>query len=140
MSTILRRDPRTVVPDLIVWFEAPFVTLRPYLAQPIRVEEYTADGRYIVKAELAGLDPAKEAEVIVGDGYLTIRAERHDTVEGPHRSEFRYGVFSRTLSLPADANPDDVTAGYADGILTVTVGVKEAQADQVRKIEITTAK
>ena len=140
MSTILRRDPRTVVPDLIDWFEAPFVTLRPYLAQPIRVEEYAADGRYIVKAELAGLDPAKEAEVIVGDGYLTIRAERHDTVEGPHRSEFRYGVFSRTLSLPADANPDDVTAGYADGILTVTVGVKEAQADQVRKIEITTAK
>ena len=140
MSSILRRDPKTVVPDLIDWFEAPFVTLRPYLAQPIRVEEYTADGRYIVKAELAGLDPAKEAEVIVGDGYLTIRAERHDKVEGLHRSEFRYGVFSRTLSLPADANPDDVTAGYADGILTVTVGVKEAQADQVRKIEITTAK
>ena len=40
----------------------------------------------------------------------------------------------------ADDDPDDVTAGYADGILTVTVGVKEAQADQVRKIEITTAK
>ena len=139
MSSILRRDPKTMVPDLIDWFEAPFVTLRPYLAQPIRVEEYAADGRYIVKAELAGLDPAKEAEVTVGAGYLTIRAERHDTVEGPHRSEFRYGVFSRTLSLPADANPDDVTAGYAAGILTVTVGVREAQADQVRKIEITTA-
>ena len=140
MSSILRRDPKTVVPDLIDWFEAPFVTLRPYLAQPIRVEEYAADGRYIVKAELAGLDPAKEAEVTVGAGYLTIRAERHDTVEGPHRSEFLYGVFSRTLALPADANPDDVTADYADGILTVTVGAKEAQAEQVRKIEITTAK
>ena len=140
MSSILRRDPKTVVPDLIDWFEAPFVTLRPYLAQPIRVEEYAADGRYIVKAELAGLDPAKEAEVTVGAGYLTIRAERHGTVEGPHRAEFRYGVFSRTLSLPADANPDDVTADYADGILTVTVGAKEAQAEQVRKIEITTAK
>ena len=61
-------------------------------------------------------------------------------MEGPHRSEFRYGVFSRTLSLPADANPDDVTAGYADGILTVTVGAKEARAEQVRKIEISTAK
>jgi HSP20 family molecular chaperone IbpA len=129
-----------MVPDLIDWFEAPFVTLRPYLAQPIRVEEYTADGRYIVKAELAGLNPAKEAEVTVGAGYLTIRAERHDTVEGPHRSEFRYGVFSRTLSLPADANPDDVTADYADGILTVTVGAQEAKAEQVRKIEISTAK
>ncbi len=24
MSSILRRDPRTVMPDLIDWFEAPF--------------------------------------------------------------------------------------------------------------------
>ena len=140
MNSILRRDPRTVVPDLIDWFEAPFVTLRPYLTQPIRVEEYTEEGHYVVKAELAGIDPRTDADVTVGPGYLTIHAERHGTSEGTLRSEFRYGVFSRTLSLPADANPDDVTAGYAAGILTVTVGVKEAQADQVRKIEITTAK
>ena len=136
MSNILRRDPKTVVPDLIDWFEAPFVTLRPYLAQPIRVEEYTEGGRYVVKAEIAGIDPEKDAEVTVGAGYLTIRAERHETVEGAHRSEFRYGAFSRTLSLPADANPDDVTAAYAHGILTVSVGVKEAKQEDARKVEI----
>jgi HSP20 family protein len=140
MSSILHRDPKTVVPDLIDWFEAPFVTLRPYLAQPIRVEEYAEDGRYVVKAELAGIDPAKEAEVAVGDGYLTIRAERHASVEGAHRSEFRYGVFSRTLPLPAGANPDDVTAAYADGILTITIGTKENKAEQAKKIEIKAAK
>ena len=136
MSSILRRDPKTVVPDLIDWFEAPFMTLRPYLAQPIRVEEYAEDGHYVVKAELAGIDPEKDAEVTVGDGYLTIRAERHDKVEGTHRSEFRYGVFSRTLSLPADANVDDVTAAYADGILTVTIGIKMEKGESARKIEI----
>jgi len=27
------------------------LTLRPYLAQPIRVEEYAEDSRYLVKAE-----------------------------------------------------------------------------------------
>ena len=140
MSSILHRDPKTVVPDLIDWFEAPFVTLRPYLAQPIRVEEYAEDGHYVVKAELAGIDPVKEAEVAVGDGYLTIRAERHSSVEGVHRSEFRYGVFSRTLSLPADANPDDVTAAYADGILTITIGVKGNKAEEARKIEIKAVK
>ncbi len=136
MSSILRRDPKTVVPDLIDWFEAPFLTLRPYLAQPIRIEEYTEDGHYVVKAELAGIDPAKDAEVTVGAGYLTIRAERHDTVEGVHRSEFRYGMFSRTLSLPGDADPEDVTATYADGILTVKVGIKAEKPETVRKIEV----
>jgi HSP20 family protein len=136
MTSILHRDPKTMVPDLIDWFEAPFITLRPYLAQPIRIEEYTEDGRYVVKAELAGIDPAKDAEVTVGAGFLTIRAQRHDTVEGTHRSEFRYGSFSRTLALPGDANPDDVTAAYADGILTVSVGVKEDKPESARKVEI----
>jgi HSP20 family molecular chaperone IbpA len=139
MSNILRRDPKTVVPGLIDWFEAPFASLRPYLAQPIRVEEYAEEGRYVVKAELAGINPEKDAEVTVGAGYLTIRAERHASKEGARRSEFRYGAFSRTLSLPADANPDDVTATYADGILTVTIGTRESKAGQAKKIAITTA-
>ncbi len=136
MSSILRRDPKTVVPDLIDWFEAPFVTLRPYLAQPIRIEEYAEGGRYVVKAEVAGIDPEKDAEVTVGAGYLTIRAERHETVEATHRSEFRYGSFSRTLSLPADANPDDVTATYAHGILTVSIGMKTQKPESAKKVEI----
>jgi len=136
MSSILRRDPKTVVPDLLDWFEAPFMTLRPYLAQAIRVEEYAEDGHYVVKAELAGIDPVKDAEVTVGAGYLTIRAERHDKAEGTHRSEFRYGSFSRTLALPVNADPGDVTAAYADGILTVTIGIKMEKGESARKIEI----
>jgi hypothetical protein len=38
---ILHRNPKTVIPDLIDWFEEPFLTLRPYLAQATRVEDYT---------------------------------------------------------------------------------------------------
>jgi len=40
MSTLLHRDPRNAVPGLLEWLESPFMTLRPYLAQPIRVEDY----------------------------------------------------------------------------------------------------
>lgn len=29
MSIIVKRDPRTVIPDLVDWFEEPFLTLRP---------------------------------------------------------------------------------------------------------------
>ena len=60
MSTLLRRDPRTMFPDLVEWFEEPFLTLRPYLAQPIRIEDFVEDDHYMVRAELAGIDPEKD--------------------------------------------------------------------------------
>ena len=140
MSTLLRRDPRTVVPDLIEWFEEPFLTLRPYLAQPIRVEDSLTDDHYTVRAELAGIDPEKDVEVTVGAGYLTIRAERADKTEGKHRSEFRYGSFTRSLPLPPHADEDDVTATYHDGILTISVGLQREKKESVKKIEVKAAK
>ena len=140
MSIILRRDPRTVIPDFIDWFEEPFLTLRPYLGQPIRIEDYTEDGHYVVRAELAGIDPEKELEISAGAGYLSIRAERSSHVEDKHRSEFRYGSFSRTLELPHGADPDDVTAEYANGILTVKVAVKGEREETVKLIPVTAGK
>ena len=136
MSALLRRDPRTMFPDLVDWFEAPFMTLRPYLAQPIRIEDYVEDDHYVIRAELAGIDPEKDVEITVGSGYLTIRAERADKTEGKHRSEFRYGSFSRTIALPPNADEDAVTASYRDGILTISVGLKAEKTESARKIEI----
>jgi HSP20 family protein len=140
MSALLHRDPRTLFPDLVDWFEEPFLTLRPYLTQPIRVEEYVEGDRYMIRAELAGIDPEKDVEVTVGSGYLTIRAERSDKTEGKHRSEFRYGSFSRTMGLPANADEDAVTASYRDGILTISVGLKTEQKASAKKIEVVTGK
>ena len=140
MSTLLRRDPRTMFPDLVEWFEEPFVTLRPYLAQPIRIEDFVEDDHYMIRAELAGIDPEKDVEVTVAASYLTIRAERHDKTEGKHRTEFRYGSFSRSLPLPGNANPDDIKATYDHGILTVAVGLKVEKKEDVKKVEVKLAK
>jgi HSP20 family molecular chaperone IbpA len=123
-------------PELMDWFEEPFLTLRPYLAQPIRVEEYAEGNRYLIKAELAGIDPEKDLEVTVGSGYLTIHAERSGQIEGKHRSEFRYGSFTRTLALPAGAHEDDITASYHGGILTVSIGLKGEKKEAAKKIEV----
>jgi HSP20 family protein len=140
MSTLLHRDPKTIVPDLVDWFEEPFLTLRPYLGQPIRVEEYLEGDHYMIRAELAGIDPDKDVEVTVGSGYLTIRAERSDKTEGKHRSEFRYGSFTRALALPANADEDAVTASYRDGILTISVGLKTEDKAAAKKIEVVKGK
>jgi len=140
MSIILRRDPKSVIPDFIDWFEEPFLTLRPYLGQPIRIEDYTEDGHYVVRAELAGIDPEKDLEVSAGAGYLSIRAARSSQVEGKHRSEFRYGSFGRTLELPPGADPDSATAEYTHGILTIKVAIKGERQETVKTIPVTAGK
>jgi HSP20 family protein len=139
MSIILHKDPKTVVPDLIDWFEEPFLTLRPYLGPAIKVEDYTEDGHYVIRAEVAGIDPDKELELWAGADYLTIRAVRSDKVEDKHRTEFRYGSFSRTVQLPPTADADDVNADYANGILTITIGLKGERPEGMKKIEVSAA-
>ena len=129
-----------MLPDLVEWFEEPFLTLRPYLGQQIRIEDFVEGDHYMVRAELAGIDPEKDVEVTVGAGYLTIRAERHDKTEGKHRTEFRYGSFTRSLALPAQANADDVKASYDHGILTVSVGLKVEKKEEIKKIEVKAVK
>ena len=61
-------------------------------------------------------------------------------MEGKHRSEFRYGSFSRTLELPPGADPDSVTADYTHGILTIKVAVKGERRDAVKTIPVTVSK
>jgi HSP20 family protein len=136
MSTHVHMDPKTMLPDLVEWFEEPLMMLRPYLTEAIRVEDFVDENHYVVRAELAGIDPEKDVEVTVGGDYLTIRAERHDKTEGGHRSEFRYGSFARSLLLPPDIDEEDVKATYRDGILTVSVGLNFGDPELIKKIEV----
>jgi HSP20 family protein len=94
--------------------------------QTFRVEDYVEDNRYMIRAELPGLDPDKDIEVTVDDGTLTIHAERREEEKKPHRSEFRYGSLTRSVRLPAKTDAKDITARYEKGILEVSVPVPEA--------------
>jgi HSP20 family protein len=102
----------------------------------IRVEDVEKDGKYIVRAELPGVDPDKDLEITVSDGVLTIRAERQEEHKDTHRSEFRYGSFARRLALPAGIDEEDVTAKYVDGVLEVSIGLKEATKPEVKRITV----
>ena len=140
MSNILHRNPKSVVPDLIDWFEEPFLSLRPYLGHAIKVEDYTEDdGHYVIRAEVAGIDPEKELEVTADAGYLTIRAVRSGKIEDKHRTEFRYGSFSRTVDLPPNADIDDVTAEYDKGILTIKLGLRGERLETMKRVQVSTS-
>ena len=100
--------------------------------QPIRLEEGTKDGRYEVRAELPGIDPAKDVDINTRDGVLTISAKRSGTSESNRHSEFSYGTFFRSVPLPPGADEDDISVTYARGILTVSVGMSQARTEQKR--------
>lgn len=86
----------------------------------IDIKESEKDVR--VTAELPGLDE-KAVEVTLAQGALTIKGEKRDEREESqgdmHRSECRYGMFERTVQLPAGAGcrqgEGDVQEGRAQG-------------------------
>ncbi len=121
---------QAVVPDLLDWLDSPWTALLPFAGgQTFRVEDYVEDNRYVIRAELPGLDPDKDIEVTVDDGIVTIHAERREEDKKPHRSEFRYGSLTRSVRLPGKADAKDVTARYENGILEVIVPIPEARPE-----------
>ena len=121
MSTPMRRQSRGLIPDLFDLLEAPLAAFRPMVAQQIRCEDYVENGRYVLRAELPGIDPERDVDITVSNGILTIHAERREEEREAHRTEFRYGAFTRSISLPPNVDEDDVKAGYDQGILEVSV-------------------
>ncbi|WP_329241538.1 Hsp20/alpha crystallin family protein [Streptomyces sp. NBC_01478] len=130
MSGMIERLPGwPALPDLFGWVETGFPGTHAVAGlHHIRIEEHLADGTYVVRAELPGIDPAKDVEITVTEGVLTLRAERSEETTEKHRTEFRYGTFARALRLPAGAQGDEATAAYKDGVLTITVPVPETKA------------
>ncbi|TMR90762.1 Hsp20/alpha crystallin family protein [Nonomuraea basaltis] len=135
MVEVTRRDLPFQVLELPDWLEGPMAGWREY-ARLIRVEDFVADGRYVVRAELPGVDPAKEIEVSVDQGMLRIQAERPEERREHGRSEFQYGKLHRTIRLPREARDQEVKAAYRDGILEISIGLAEEKKPAARRITI----
>lgn len=92
-----------------------------------------------VRAEIPGVKAA-DLDISVEGDTLTISGER---ATGPgdqkfsyHRREIECGRFSRAITLPTKVNPDQVAAGFVNGVLTITL--PKAEAAKPRKIAIKT--
>lgn len=110
------------------------------LAPPIEVAE-TPDALELV-VELPGIDP-KEVTIELQGDVLSIRGEKkakHDERQTTwHVSERRYGSFVRSMRLPFQAEADQITAAYNNGVLTVTVPKPAALRQEVKRIEVKAA-
>ncbi|MGV0742265.1 Hsp20/alpha crystallin family protein [Mycolicibacterium sp. XJ870] len=117
-------QPRPFLPELSEFFAGitPFASLRPIFERNLmRIEDEATDDHYELRAEIPGIDPANDVHITVIEGQLTVKAERAERTDVSSRSEFSYGSFVRTVTLPAEANEEEITASYERGILTVRV-------------------
>lgn len=133
MANILRRAG--------VDFPEPFRRFLEGDVDPwLRVEEYREAGTLVVKAEVPGIDPDNDVDITLTGNQLQISVRHeekseHRGKEG-YRSEFRYGTFARTVSLPVPVKEDDVRASYTDGILEVRIPLPEEPEAGGRKIQV----
>lgn len=106
------------------------------LAMP-RVDLIDREDEVLVRAELPGVTKDDLKVELVGD-LLTIAGERRheEKVEQGNvfRAEIGYGSVSRTLRMPVEVNPDQVTASFENGMLEVHLP-KQATAKR-QKIEV----
>ena len=83
---------------------------------------------YLIRAELPGLSKEK-VKVTVEDGVLTLSGERdlERKVEGKtfHHIERSHGTFTRSFTLPENAEAESVSANYKDGLLEIRVAKSE---------------
>ena len=138
MSNLPAQHPRSFWPEISELFSGfpSWSHLRPpFDTHMIRVEDEMKDGSYELRAEIPGVDPDKDVDITVRDGVLTIKAERSEKKESGGRSEFSYGSFIRSVTLPAGADEDAIKASYDKGVLTVSVPVAEAKAAE-KHVEI----
>lgn len=94
---------------------------------------------YTITVEVPGVEE-EDMELTLSDGTLTIRGEKQYEKEGKdkqyHRVERSYGAFQRVLSLPHDADENEVKAQFKNGVLTIAVGKTVQAKSSVKKIAI----
>jgi len=99
----------------------------------------TGEHELVLKAELPDMT-REDIDITVDNGTLTIKGEKklsNDMKEEQfHRIERRYGLFSRTFSLPQTVDTARVGAEYRNGVLTVRLPLREEAKPRQIKVDV----
>ena len=89
-----------------------------------RIDVSETEGEIRIEAELPGVEE-KDVEVVLSNGRLTIKGEKKQEKEEKkkdyHLVERSYGSFARSIGLPFEADPGQIKATFANGVLHITV-------------------
>ncbi len=99
------------------------------------VEISETDKEFKVVAELPGMEQ-KDIDISLHDGVLTLKGEKKSESTNASYSERWHGQFQRAFQLGPDVDAENVTAGFKDGILTITLAKRPEVQSQVKRIPI----
>ena len=131
MANITRFDPFSVNLDDV--FKSAFLRpLRLDMDTPdmqVKVNVTRTDGAYKVDAEMPGVKK-EDIQVTVDGALVTISGEvkkEKEEKKGDQviRSERYFGKVERSFSLPQEINEGQVEAKYSDGVLKLTLPLRE---------------
>ena len=99
----------------------------------------SGEHQLVLKAEIPDMT-REDIDVTVDKGTLTIKGEKKFSGEVKeeqfHRIERRYGTFRRSFSLPTSVDPSRVAAEYKNGVLTVTLPLREEAKPRTIKVDV----
>lgn len=99
------------------------------------------DDEYSVKVELPGIDSG-DISIEYTSNTLKIKGEKRQEKEEKEKDYYRversYGSFQRILDIPEDADADNITSSYKDGVLSITIPRKMLEKKDTKSIEIKT--
>lgn len=100
------------------------------------VDVYEDENAIQVRMEVPGIEE-KDIDIRLENQVLTVRGERNfskeEKEENFHRIERRFGSFTRSLTLPASVNSEEVTADYDKGVLNIRLAKRaEAKPKQIK--------
>ena len=98
------------------------------------------NNEYEVSIDLPGFSE-DDIEIELNGNILTVKGQKEEKNESKEKQYYRIerssGSCQRTLSLPEDANRDDISANMKNGLLVITIPRKELPKDDVKRISIT---
>ena len=101
----------------------------------VDVSENDAD--IVVRAELPGMTQ-NDIQLNLQDNVLTLTGEKKqetkDEQKNYHRTECSYGSFTRSFTLPANVNQEQIKATFKDGVLEIVL--PKAEEAKAKKIAI----
>jgi HSP20 family protein len=103
----------------------------------LTIDVYQTDQDIVIKSTIAGVKP-EDIDISINNDMVTIRGKRTKdeqiNTENYYYQELYWGMFSRSIILPVEVDPDKAKATIKNGILTVKL--PKSEKTKIKKINV----
>jgi HSP20 family protein len=102
------------------------------------LDVYERDNTLFIRAAVPGIKP-EDLNVSIEENILTITGEMNEEIteqDKVYRREYRYGKFSRSLTLPENIDTNGIEANFDNGFVKISLPKVEPVKPQALKIPV----